>query len=188
MLAHQTDDDQTAWWPFAETLRGHGYAVLTFDYRGVCPGGLDGCSKGAPDITSAWKDVMGADRFIRSKGAHWIALIGASMGGEASIIAASKLGNGVGALVSLSGSEGLVGSIDPAAAHRTVAAVTAPKLFVAGRHDPGFAADAVDYFLHSAPPRELRLIDSSAHGIDLLQGEHEHDVNRLLLRFLSEHR
>jgi predicted alpha/beta-hydrolase family hydrolase len=189
VLAHQSDDDQTAWWSFAETLRTKGYEVLTFDYRGVCPGGIAGCSKGPPDVTAAWKDVIGAVHLLRSHGARRISLVGASMGGEASIIAASKLLGTVDALVSLSGSEGFVGPLDPAVARRTVALVTAPKLFIAGRLDQGFAAYARDYFRHSRPPKRERIFDVGDHGIALLDaGQTPGIATRLVLAFLDAHR
>ena len=38
VLAHQVDDDQSDWYPFAKRLVSLGYRALTFDLRGYCPG------------------------------------------------------------------------------------------------------------------------------------------------------
>jgi pimeloyl-ACP methyl ester carboxylesterase len=131
---------------------------------------------------------MGAARFIRGRGARTVVLIGASMGGEASIIAASKLGSEVDGLISLSASEGYVAPLDLGVAHRTVAAIVAPKLFVAGKFDREFAGYAADYFSHARPPKSKRIFDSGDHGIALLKGEQGDTVRALVLDFLSSSR
>jgi predicted alpha/beta hydrolase len=52
----------------AGALADRGYAVLTFDRRGVCPGDFDGCSSGSDNSLNHWKDVVGAVRFMTEKG------------------------------------------------------------------------------------------------------------------------
>ena len=49
----------------------------------------------APD-PAIWQDVLGAVDFIRSQGATTVALVGASMGGTASLVAAGQEGTDVG--------------------------------------------------------------------------------------------
>jgi pimeloyl-ACP methyl ester carboxylesterase len=181
VLSHQSDDDQTAWWDFASVLSRHGYQVLTFNDRGVCGVGSAGCSGGMPDVTAAWKDTAAAARFLHDRGAGWVALIGASMGGEASVIAASKAGEDVDALVSLSGSLGLVGSFEPAVVHRTASAISAPALYLAGRLD-GTNAENASRFARSTAGATLKVIDTAAHGIDLLGRA---DVRQVVMRFLE---
>ena len=46
VLAHMLPADQSSWFEFADVLAGNGYGVLTFDFRGYCPGGDAGCSDG----------------------------------------------------------------------------------------------------------------------------------------------
>jgi len=48
VLAHMRPSDQSQWIEFAALLADHGYLVLTYDHRGVCPGGELGCSGGRP--------------------------------------------------------------------------------------------------------------------------------------------
>ena len=71
-----------------------GYRVLTFDFRGYCPGGDAGCSEGEKNIPAIWQDVEGAVAALRSKGVTRLALVGASMGGTASLIVGREGGSG----------------------------------------------------------------------------------------------
>ena len=57
VLAHMFPSDQSAWYFFANRLGEQGYRVLTFDFRGYCPGGDAGCSEGEKNIPAIWQDV-----------------------------------------------------------------------------------------------------------------------------------
>ena len=57
VLAHMYPSDQSAWFDFADRLADRGYRVLTFDFRGYCPGGTAGCSEGEKQISAIWQDV-----------------------------------------------------------------------------------------------------------------------------------
>ena len=92
VLAHMRPADQRSWFDFADRLADQGYQVLTFDFRGTCPGGDGGCSEGEADISSMWQDVVGAVTYLRSRGADRVGLVGASMGGTASLVAAAQPG------------------------------------------------------------------------------------------------
>jgi uncharacterized protein len=186
VLAHQIDDDQTDWFDFAGELRSAGYEALTFNFRGVCSSSpISACSKGVVDPNESWSDVVGAVLFVRTRGAKSVILVGASLGGEAVIVAASKLGTDVQGVVSVSASEGLVGLLDLDVAHRTVAAIRAPKLFMAGEGDRGFADAARDYFAHARHPKELRLFPLSDHGVALLHSAEGETVRNLILGFIA---
>ncbi|HKZ76468.1 MAG TPA: alpha/beta hydrolase, partial [Actinomycetota bacterium] len=92
VLSHMLPADQTSWWDFARKLSEGGYMALAFDFRGFCPGGDAGCSEGDKDIGALWQDVVGAIGFLRSEGATQVMLVGASMGGTASLVAAAQDG------------------------------------------------------------------------------------------------
>src|SRR5262245_58482602 len=102
VLAHMSPADQRSWFDFAERLAREGYRVLTFDFRGYCPGGDGGCSEGERDVPSIPKDVEGAIAELRRRGVTKIGLVGASMGGTASLITAANQGRDVAAVVTLS--------------------------------------------------------------------------------------
>jgi hypothetical protein len=80
VLSHMRPADQRSWFAFADRLADQGYLVLTYDFRGYCPGGEGGCSRGEQDISAMWQDVLGAEDFVRSQGATQVALIGAIEG------------------------------------------------------------------------------------------------------------
>jgi pimeloyl-ACP methyl ester carboxylesterase len=109
VLAHMSPSDQSAWYFFADRLGRRGYRVLTFNFRGYCPGGDAGCSDGEKNPPAIWQDVEGAVEALRSEGATRIGLVGASMGGTASLVVASKEGKGVDVVITLSAPPALRG-------------------------------------------------------------------------------
>lgn len=167
VLAHQVDNDQSAWFPFAQRLASHGYRVLTFDLRGYCPGGVDGCSSGSPDVEASADDVDAAVRFIRGGGARTVFLIGASVGGQAVLESAARSDGTVAGVVSLSAPEFFAYEITA----ETLAGVTIPSLFIAGRSDGDAAASARDFSRWVRGPTDLLVMDTAEHGTDLVSPE-----------------
>jgi uncharacterized protein len=177
VLAHMRPADQRSWFDFADRLAGEGYHVLTFDFRGYCPGGEGGCSKGETDVASIWQDVVGAATYLRSRGARRVALVGASMGGTASLVAAAQPGADVAAVITLSEPtefEGL--SVTP----DLLSTVTAGKLFIAGVGDATAAASAQTLYEQSPPPKDIQIVPADDHGTDLLDGSRGEAVKRLI--------
>jgi pimeloyl-ACP methyl ester carboxylesterase len=167
VLAHMFPSDQSAWFAFAERLAQRGYRVLTFNFRGYCPGGGAGCSEGEKAISETWQDVEGAVAALREEGATRIGLVGASMGGTASLVAASKEGQDIDALVTLSAPIGFEGL---EASREVLALVTAAKLFLAG-HEDTTAARAVDtLYAETLQPKRPVILTTDDHGTDILTG------------------
>jgi len=185
VLAHMFPADQTSWWAFARVLAENGFTVLTFDFRGYCPGGVAGCSEGQRDVAAMWQDVLGAVDFMMARGLVRVMLVGASMGGTASLIAAAQPGVPVVAIVALSAPQ----SFEGLTADRTVLGnVTAAKLFVAGNSDPTGAATAAQaMYDQSPPPKQVEIFTSSDHGTDLLTGNQSGRVQTLILGYLEQH-
>jgi pimeloyl-ACP methyl ester carboxylesterase len=167
VLAHQVDNDQSAWFPFAQRLASHGYRVLTFDLRGYCPGGVDGCSSGNPDVEASADDVDAAVRFIGAGGARTVFLIGASVGGQAVLESAARSGGAIAGVVSLSAPEFFAYEITA----ETLAGVTMPSLFIAGRDDGDAATSARDFSRWVRGPTDLLVMDTAEHGTDLVSPE-----------------
>jgi pimeloyl-ACP methyl ester carboxylesterase len=92
VLSHMQPADQRSWFAFASRLADQGYLGPHVRLPGYCPGGDGGCSQGELQISAIWQDVLGAIDFIRSQGATTVALVGASMGGTASLVAAAQEG------------------------------------------------------------------------------------------------
>jgi pimeloyl-ACP methyl ester carboxylesterase len=190
VLAHMLPADQRSWFDFAQTLSDQGYTALTFDFRGYCPGGPGGCSQGERDISSIWRDVEGAARFLVGRGVEHIALIGASMGGTASLMAAADAASGQGGLgdvttvIALSAPtqiEGLTASPE------TLQRVSAAKLFLAGVGDATAAQAAQSFYDWAAAPKRVEILPSDDHGTDLLTGNRGEEVRQLMLLELERY-
>ena len=145
----------------------HGVRALLFDLRcfghSSCPGGRG----------HATADVAAAMAELRRRGAHRVALVGASTGGAIAVVAAARLHPG--AVVDLSGERdttGLTPGIDAdagAAAH----GVTAPALFAVARGDryvPVADMRAVARGVRSATKRVIVLPAAAGHGCDMVFG------------------
>jgi len=183
VLAHMFPADQTSWWAFARTLAPKGFTVLTFDFRGYCPGGVAGCSEGEKDVAAVWQDVLGAVDFLEARGLVRVMLVGASMGGTASLVASAQPGVHVIAVVTLSAPQSFEGLT---ADQSVLANVTAAKLFVAGNSDPTGAAQAAQAMYDESPqPKRVEIFTSSDHGTDLLTGNQSGRVQTLILMYLE---
>jgi len=184
VLAHMLPADQSSWFEFADVLAGNGYGVLTFDFRGYCPGGDAGCSEGSKDVSGIWQDVAGAASYLRGLGMDSIALVGASMGGTASLVVAGEEGNDVAAVVTLSAPQSIEGL---AVAPDVLASISAAKLFIAGDGD-GVAAQTAQALYDGTPqPKSVQIMTSPDHGTDLLEGNQAEIVRRQILLWLEAH-
>ena len=184
VLAHMQPADQSSWFDFADQLAGMGYRTLTFDFRGYCPGDDAGCSQGVKDISAIWQDVAGAVGFLRTEGVRRIGLVGASMGGTASLIYASQSGSDIDAVVTLSAPaaiEGLTAGPD------VLQTVGAAKLFLAGNVDGNAAATAQAFFAETLQPKRVEILTTADHGTDILEGNQAENARTLITNWLEQH-
>lgn len=174
VLAHMFPADRESWSSFAALLAERGFSTLAFDFRGY------GDSEGEREISEIWRDVVAAVRAVRDRGATTVVVIGASMGGTAALIAASR--EPVDGVVTLSAPSTFMGlSVPP----ETLAMVTAPKLFVAADGDGVAAQTAQAFYQQSPPSKRVEIVTGTEHGTDLLEGRQSELVRRLLLDFLG---
>jgi uncharacterized protein len=184
VLSHMRPSDQRSWWDFAGQLADEGYLVLTYDFRGYCPGGSGGCSQGEQDLGQIWRDVVGAVGFIRSRGARQVMLVGASMGGTASLVAAAQDGVSADVVVALSAPaafEGMVLTPD------VLTRVTAAKLFIAGTGDGSAAEEAQSLYAASPLPKRVEILTTDDHGTDILDGNQSGRARTLILTYLEQY-
>ena len=184
VLAHMLPADQSAWFETAAALGEQGYRVLTFDFRGYCPGGDAGCSEGDKDIGAADEDLRAAVAYLRDQGVARVSLVGASMGGTAALIVAGEGGADIAAVVTLSAPqliEGLAVSPD------SLAALTSAKLFIAGTGDVTAADAAEAFYNESQQPKRYELVTTDDHGTDLLTGNQGTRVESLIEGWLAQH-
>ena len=161
ILSHMYPTDQTSWFDFARELADKGYIVLTYDFRGY------GKSGGSQDIPNIYKDLEAALNFVKQYDTEKIFLIGASMGGTASLIVASK--EEVDGVVSFSSAMEFRGL----SAEGTVQDIECPKLFMASQGD-GDAADVANKFYEdSSTPKYMTILNGSLHGTFVFEEEPE---------------
>ena len=152
ILSHMYPTDQTSWVDFARELADKGYIVLTYDFRGY------GKSGGAQDIPNIYKDLEAALDFVKQYDAEQIFLIGASMGGTASLIVASK--EEVDGVVSFSGAMEFMGL----SAEGIVQDIGCPKLFMASQGDGGAADAANKFYEDSSTSKYMTILNGNSHG------------------------
>ena len=175
VLAHGGRFNKESWATQGRALAEAGFHVLAVDLRGY------GCSKGPgaaePMSAPLHFDVAAAVRYLRDAGAKTVSAVGGSMGGEPAATVASRAG-AIHRLV-------LLGSTPDGDPQQ----LKAPVLFLMARDDanddgprlPGLRA----YYDKAPEPKELIVLDGSAHAQFLFETEHAARVMRAILEFLS---
>lgn len=184
VLAHMLPADQRAWFGFAERLAEQGYRVLTFNFRGYCPGGDGGCSQGTKQIDAAPTDLRAAVAELRAEGVSRVGIAGASMGGTAALLVAADDPVGIPAVVAISAPQALSGlAVGPEVLQRVVGA----KLFIAGLGDPAGAVAAADEMTRMSPqPVREEVVTTDAHGTDLLTSSQGERVQQLIEQWFGQ--
>jgi alpha-beta hydrolase superfamily lysophospholipase len=174
-------DTQLEWTGMAKRLAAAGYLALTYDRRGVCPRGRGGCSHGNDVYTDSWKDIVGADRFLRRKRVRKIVVIGASIGAMAALFAASEHRIRPAALIEFAGINASY-SFDRAEIRR----IGGSKLFLSTRHDIYGGGDAAkEWYGFASQPKRLVLLPGSDHGTDVFATGLRERAERVVLEFVE---
>jgi pimeloyl-ACP methyl ester carboxylesterase len=180
VLAHGGRFEKSSWEPQTRVLVKAGFRALAIDLRGF------GQSKEGPESArsdyGSPLDVLAAVRYLREKGAKTVSVVGASMGGDAA--------------------EGAVSEAEPGEIDRVVllahGAYGPPeklkvrKLFIVSRDDPGPGGKLLrltrirEQFEKAPEPKELVILDGSAHAQFIFQTDQGERLMREILRFLSE--
>jgi pimeloyl-ACP methyl ester carboxylesterase len=178
VLSHMYPADQTSWTAVAEELAQEGYLVLTYDFRGY------GDSAGTKDIGHVDRDVRAATDFIRVAGATDMVLVGASMGGTASLMVAPSLQ--VMSSLRLAGVATLSAPVDfqGLSATDAVPQLVVPLLFIAAEGDSGAGA-ARQLEELSGGKGVLEILPGNDHGTQLFSGAQADTTWQLLLGFLQ---
>ncbi len=174
ILSHQYDLDQSAWADLAGKLADAGYGVLTYNFRGYPP------SAGARDIGAIGHDLEAAIALARAQGANKIVLVGASMGGIATVPAAVTAAPD--AYVILSAPLGFAGLI---ADDASLAASPAAKLFINTDADT-YIADTRHMIEVAAEPKDSEIYAGGEHGLSMFAGPHGAEVGDRIIAFIKQ--
>ena len=177
VLAHGGRFTKESWTEQMPAFLDAGFRVLAIDFRGR------GQSRGPQSKTGeegAEHDVLAAVRYLRKTGAKTVAIIGASFGGEAAADASIDAEPGeIDRLVLLA-----------AWTDRPPEKIKGRKLFIVARDDangdglrlPRIRAN----YEKAAGPKELLILDGSAHAQFLFATDQRGRLLREILRFLSQ--
>lgn len=175
LLAHGGRFNKESWAPQAKVLVDAGFRVLAIDFRGY--GKSHG--PGQQDVFTAplYKDVLGGVRYLRQHGAKTVSVVCGSLGCAAGI-AAIEAPNDIQRLVTL-------GTAPDGAAER----LTVPTLIIIARDDSnadGPRLPRVRQVYERMPgPKEMIVLDGSAHAQFLFTSDQSERVMKEILRFLS---
>ena len=159
VLAHEFRGNLCDWAAYGRRLAKLGIEAFAFDFRGW------GQSQVRPYRSGQAQgvDVAAAVRLVRRQGAKKVFLVGASLGGSAVLAAGATVRPQVDGVVSVSG------AADLADAMASVPRLKAPVLFLAGRYDTDFAADALRlYDAAGSSDKTLKILGRGEHGSALV--------------------
>ena len=177
VLAHGGSFNKESWRIQAKALVSEGFRVLAIDFRGF------GCSTGPGqadfDRAPFENDVLAAVRYLRARGAKTVSVVGGSFGGAAAGDASIKSAPGeIDRIVFLAAAPNL-----PAEKLKSRA------LFIVARDDAnraGLRLPGIRAQYEKIPgPKELVILDGSAHAQFLFQTDQGSRVMQEILRFLS---
>jgi dienelactone hydrolase len=155
VLAHEYDNDLCGAWPFANYLAKRGLRVFAMDMRcfgrSACPQG-DAAGRVVDDLVAAVAE-------LRHHGATRVALVGASMGGSAALIAATRVQPPVDAVVELSGQANPTSLLGiPLNARAVVQQLTVPTMFVVANLDQYASVDETRAMYQADKTADKRLL------------------------------
>lgn len=173
VMSHQYNHDQLSWKPLVARLVAEGYAVLTYNFRGYPP------SAGTREIGLIGRDLSAAVHFARDQGAMDVVLIGASMGGIATVPAAIL--DHAAAYVTISAPLGFAGLLASDAALKGAAI---PKLFINGERDD-YIKDTRHMAEVAREPKTLAIYPTGFHGTDLLLTKDGPQIQQQIVDFVK---
>ena len=180
VLAHGGRFDKSSWAKQARALVDAGFKALAIDFRAAVQaraGKETGCLY---DPKCLAVDVLAAVRYLQQSGVKSVAVVGGSLGG------------GGAAQAAVDGREGEIESV-VLLAHMAIESperIKGRKLFIVARNDLG-AGDVPrlprirEQYEKARDPKELVILDGSAHAQFLFETPEGDRLMREILRFLS---
>lgn len=159
VLAHESRGSLCVWSAYGRRLARLGLEAFAFDFRNHGQSQAHAYRPGqSQDV-----DVAAAVKLVRHLGARRVFLVGASLGGSAVLAAGASIRPQVSGVVSVSGAADLDGALE------AVPRLRVPVLYVAGKYDTQFAADAQRlYDASGSTDKTLKILPRGEHGTELV--------------------
>jgi pimeloyl-ACP methyl ester carboxylesterase len=155
VLAHEYANDLCGAWPFANYLAKRGFRAFAIDMRCF---GRSACPQGGA-AGRVVDDLAAAAAELRHRGVTKVALVGASMGGSAALIAATRARPPVDAVVALSGEANPTTLLHlPLNARAAVPQLTVPAMFVVANLDQYTSVDETRAMYQAAKNTDKHLL------------------------------
>jgi pimeloyl-ACP methyl ester carboxylesterase len=177
VLAHGGRFNKESWTKQARALADAGFRAVAIDFRGYG----ESRGPGQSDIFTAplHLDVLAAVAYLKKTGAETVSLVGGSLGGGAAAGALAHAPSGeIDRIV-------LLAALPDAPPEK----LTGRKLFLIARDDADGAGPRLPrlqaYYDKTPQPKQLLILDGSAHAQFLFQTEQADRVLGEIIRFLS---
>ena len=179
VLAHGGRFDKSSWEKQARALAKDGFRVLAIDFRAAVQSRAGQQPACLYDESCLAVDVLAAVRYLRRAGAKTVSVVGASLGGGAAAQATATGEGEIDRVVLL--------------AHMLIAAperMKGRKLFIVSRDDSGSGdrprlPGIRDQYEKAPGPKELIILEGSAHAQFIFETPEGERLMREILRFLS---
>ena len=178
VLAHGGQFNKESWEKQAEVLAGAGFRVLAFDFRGY---GQSRGPKSKSGFDGSEYDVLAAVRYLHATGAKTVSVVAASFGG------------GAAADASILSEQGEIDRLVLLAAwtDKPPEKIKGRKLFIVARDDSDGGGDLRlphirANYEKAMDPKELIILDGSAHAQFIFSTDQGNRLMREILRFLSQ--
>jgi len=169
VLAHGAAFNKESWADLADSLSAHGFRALAIDFRGY------GKSVAGRKERGRDEDVLAAIRYLSTHGATSVSIVGGSMGGGASALAATEARPGeITHLVLLS----------PVSIPHPERIQAASVVYIASR-DERMAPGIQDQFRQAPEPKRLLLLDGSAHAQNIFKTDQGPRLTQVILEALE---
>jgi len=177
VLAHGGRFNKESWAKQVPALVNAGYRVVAIDFRGYG----QSTGPGQKDLFTAplYYDVLAAVKYLQTSGVKSVSLMGGSMGGSVSADAMAHLKAGEIERLVLLGSRG--GDAPEKIKARTLYIMCRDDENADGKRLPGVRAD----YEKTPDPKEMVLLECSAHAQFIFDTEHADRLMREILRFLA---
>jgi pimeloyl-ACP methyl ester carboxylesterase len=177
VLAHGGRFNKESWAKQARILEAAGFEVLALDFRGF--GQSHGPGDSNLDTAPFEQDVLAAVRYMHSHGVTSVSIVGGCLGGAAA--GDASIGSAPGEINRLV----LLGAAPNGPADK----LKSPVLFIVARDDASASGPRLpqirEQYNKAPQPKELIILDGSAHAQYLFDTDQGDRVMREILNFLT---